>query len=399
MEKKYCRFLYGEMDGCFVHIGEIEDIKTGKRLAFGYIRSIDGHVDQNESEHTLFLCPKKLDVIILGNLNTAVKQVLKKFMEHAEVDTLVVPEGLGFAGLSFMSRKTLTLCLSIEQPGRLYRFSAAGWKLIAATYEKGLVVFAHGLSCTEEMEEDEDSSPYDLGDFLPDGYYKKAGLCVSMKEECAWSRCEKACGHVCAGKEEEGMHVCNGDEENRNVCNEAESVGTECNDKNEVVGTGCDDKNEAAGTMCDRAETVGTEWNDKNETDRAECDDENATAQNAGDRDIDDGYEMVNAANCMGTILLAGEMKGIRLRIFESELEENIQGIRFVGIAGKEECEPEKRERMANAMPDKRYFIGVRDEVSDEKMAEICGDGVHGNPVIIQEGKTFCCCGVVTYEE
>lgn len=377
MEKKYCRFLYGEMDGCFVHIGEIEDIKTGKRLAFGYIRSIDGHVDQNESEHTLFLCPKKLDVIILGNLNTAVKQVLKKFMEHAEVDTLVVPEGLGFAGLSFMSRKTLTLCLSIEQPGRLYRFSAAGWKLIAATYERGLVVFAHGLSCTEEMEEDEDSSPYDLGDFLPDGYYKKAGLCVSMKEECAWSRCEKACGHVCDGKDEEGMHVCNGDEENRNVCNEAESVGTECNDKNEVVGT---------------------EWNDKNETDRAECD-ENATARNAGDRDIDDGYEMVNAANCMGTILLAGEMKGIRLRIFESELEENIQGIRFVGIAGKEECEPEKRERMANAVPDKRYFIGVRDEVSDEKMAEICGDGVHGNPVIIQEGKTFCCCGVVTYEE
>lgn len=377
MEKKYCRFLYGEMDGCFVHIGEIEDIKTGKRLAFGYIRSIDGHVDQNESEHTLFLCPKKLDVIILGNLNTAVKQVLKKFMAHAEVDTLVVPEGLGFAGLSFMSRKTLTLCLSIEQPGRLYRFSAAGWKLIAATYERGLVVFAHGLSCTEEMEEDEDSSPYDLGDFLPDGYYKKAGLCVSMKEECAWSRCEKACGHVCDGKDEEGMHVCNGDEENRNVCNEAESVGTECNDKNEVVGT---------------------EWNDKNETDRAECD-ENATARNVGDRDIDDGYEMVNAANCMGTILLAGEMKGIRLRIFESELEENIQGIRFVGIAGKEECEPEKRERMANAVPDKRYFIGVRDEVSDEKMAEICGDGVHGNPVIIQEGKTFCCCGVVTYEE
>ena len=89
MEKKCYRFLYGEMDGCFVHIGEIKDMKTGRQLAFGYIRSIDGHVDQEESEHTLFLCPKKLDVIILGNLNDTVKRVLKKFMEHASVNTLV----------------------------------------------------------------------------------------------------------------------------------------------------------------------------------------------------------------------------------------------------------------------------------------------------------------------
>ncbi len=28
MEKKCYRFLYGEMDGCFVHIGEIKDMRS-----------------------------------------------------------------------------------------------------------------------------------------------------------------------------------------------------------------------------------------------------------------------------------------------------------------------------------------------------------------------------------
>lgn len=303
MEKKCYRFLYGEMDGCFVHIGEIKDMKTGKQLAFGYIRSIDGHVDQEESEHTLFLCPKKLDVIILGNIDDAVKRVLKKFMEHALVDTLVVPEGLGFAGLSFMSRRTVTLCLSVDQPERLYRFSAAGWKLIAATYERGRVVFAHGLSCTEETDP-EGISPYDLGDFLPDGYYKKNKLCVSMEKECARSKCGES-----------------------------------------------------------------------------------------------GNYENTLSPNCIGTVLLTGEMKGIKLKMFESELEENIQGIRFVGVCGKEASEQEKIEEMAALLKDKRYFIGVGDELSDGFLDKICRNGMYGNPVTLQEEQAFCCCGVVTYEE
>lgn len=303
MEKKCYRFLYGEMDGCFVHIGEIKDRKTGRQLAFGYIRSIDGHVDQEESEHTLFLCPKKLDVIILGNLNDTVKRVLKKFMEHASVNTLVVPEGLGFAGLSFMSRRTVTLCLSVDQPERLYRFSAAGWKLIAATYERGSVVFAHGLSCTEEMDP-EDIYPYDLGDFLPDGYYKENKLCVSMGKECARSKCGES------GK-----------------------------------------------------------------------------------------YENTLSPNCIGTILLTGEMKGIKLKMFESELEENIQGIRFVGVCGKEESVQEKIEEMAALVKDKRYFIGAEKELEDGVLEKICGNGMFGIPVMLQEGQAFCCCGEVTYEE
>ncbi len=110
-------------------------------------------------------------------------------------------------------------------------------------------------------------------------------------------------------------------------------------------------------------------------------------------------YENTLSPNCIGTVLLTGEMKGIKLKMFESELEENIQGIRFVGVCGKEASEQEKIEEMAALLKDKRYFIGVEEELSDGLLDKICRNGMYGNPVTLQEEQAFCCCGVVTYEE
>lgn len=354
MDVKHYRFLYGEMDGCFMHFGEIHDTKMRKELTFIYLREIDRHVNQEESDHTPFLFPERIDLIILGNVNISVREALRVILSQARADTLVVPDGINDAGFDFVPPETITLCLSVDEPERAYRFCAAGWKIFAKSYERGTVVFAHGLSCTGT--DTSVASLYDLGNSMPGDVFKACEMQIEL-----FDRSELQIRDLRAG---------------------------------------------SCGIQIDEGE-------------RKYC-------PNGGRKDLEDTVctgENLEAPYKIGTVALSGEMNRIRSRMFRAELEENIQGICFVALCGKEKaddgCDADSAEdkngkkdaqirKNTGQIQDfnsRRCFIGMEGETEADTAGEYGASmqkngqkAAEGNTLAaLHDGQIVCCCGRLIY--
>lgn len=146
---KYYRFLYGEAAGCLMHLGQIEDTKTEEHFSFLYLRGISGHVDRGRTEHTLFLCPDTIDLVVLGNADRKAAEVLKGLLSSVKIRTLILPKGAVCEALEKeggQPRKIIRLAAGEKEPG--WETTAAGWRVYAKSYHPGSVVMAHSLAET-----------------------------------------------------------------------------------------------------------------------------------------------------------------------------------------------------------------------------------------------------------
>lgn len=141
MTMKYFRFLYGETGSCLMHFGELQDTGMGETCKFLYLRKAKRHVGQKKSEHSLFLCPDDIDLVILGDAEETSLSALKSLSAHAKIGTLIFSEKCGSADWSAMEIRE-TVKLSAET----YQTERAGWRFLAKAYEDGTAALAHGLA-------------------------------------------------------------------------------------------------------------------------------------------------------------------------------------------------------------------------------------------------------------
>lgn len=150
MKMKYFRFLYGEAEQCFMHFGEVRDTLTDEKFTFLYLKGTDGHVDREKSEHTLFLCPEHLNLVVLGSSDAAAKAKLETILKETEVDTLVVSPMAHVAEIKGISPNTKIICLALaEGDGSSYtdsyRTIGAGWNFMVKAYSEDSVTMIHNL--------------------------------------------------------------------------------------------------------------------------------------------------------------------------------------------------------------------------------------------------------------
>ncbi|MCD7737301.1 MAG: hypothetical protein LUI07_10160, partial [Lachnospiraceae bacterium] len=101
MNMNYFRLLFSRWGECLVHFGEWKDTRTGDKFTFLYLGAKQEPVSQkpvnqkNEgSGHTLFLCPKYVDFLVLGEKNEAVLSIAREIVRETAVGTLVYPGGM-----------------------------------------------------------------------------------------------------------------------------------------------------------------------------------------------------------------------------------------------------------------------------------------------------------------
>lgn len=176
MKMKYFRFLYGETEQCFVHLGEITDTFKNEHFTFLYLRGTDWHVDQKSSEHRLFLCPNHLDLVVLGKADAHAKKALRAILADATVGTLVIPEQADVAEIQEkltdvrvvrlnsaegMEREasgtwevTDENCAASGGAVNSLRFHAVGWYFLLKAYTEDSIVMLHGLDTDAEQFDD-----------------------------------------------------------------------------------------------------------------------------------------------------------------------------------------------------------------------------------------------------
>lgn len=93
MEMNFFRQLFGRRGECLVHFGEWRDTNTGETFRILYVSGKQELVNQRKvkSGHTLFLCPKTVDVLVLGEKNETVLTEVREMLEETAVGTVVCP--------------------------------------------------------------------------------------------------------------------------------------------------------------------------------------------------------------------------------------------------------------------------------------------------------------------
>lgn len=148
---KYFRFLYGETGRCFIHFGEIRDTKTKEHFTFLYLRSANRHVKQTEAEHTLFLCPKKLNLVVMGSSDEASVEAMREVLADTSVDTLVYSVNSNSPILELASGVRKTVCLTdkgseADGGGQSCKIEAAGWKIAVRCCGNGSLMMTYALA-------------------------------------------------------------------------------------------------------------------------------------------------------------------------------------------------------------------------------------------------------------
>lgn len=167
MKMRYFRFLYGETEQCFVHLGEMKDTLKNEHFTFLYLRGTDGHVDRKRSEHRLFLCPNHLDLVVLGKADTHTEETLKAMLADTTIGTLIIPERADVTAIQAkladvrvirlnsaegMEREasgtwevTDENCAVSDGAVNALRFHAVGWYFLLKAYTANSIVMLHGL--------------------------------------------------------------------------------------------------------------------------------------------------------------------------------------------------------------------------------------------------------------
>lgn len=144
MNMRYFRFLYREIDGCFMHFGELTDSKTEDRFTFLYLRGSEGLVNQAQTEHMLFLCPNHVDLVVLGKSDEVTLGVWEKLSAFMTADLLVFAEGAS----GEVPKAKERICLS---PEATYCHQSAQWNFFVKSYKSGSVVMMHGLDVQGDL--------------------------------------------------------------------------------------------------------------------------------------------------------------------------------------------------------------------------------------------------------
>ncbi len=146
MEMKYFRFLYGETEGCFVHFGELKDTRTEEQYTFLYLRGMKRYAGSGRAGHALFLCPRGLDLVILGSADAHVKTVLQELLRKREIGTLLLPADAGKIKAKWKIREVRKLTCR-----EICRITGAGWNFLIRADTAGSLELLHGLSPKEKQ--------------------------------------------------------------------------------------------------------------------------------------------------------------------------------------------------------------------------------------------------------
>lgn len=131
------RILSGEVNGCYIRVGELMDTDTGEVTRLLYLRRIEGHVDQ-KTEHTLFLCPKHVDLAVLGTCDKTTMMTWYWIAEQTQADVLVAAGTIS----KDLPGAEQVICLTAERNTCEYR--GAGWKFFVQATATSVMVTAKG---------------------------------------------------------------------------------------------------------------------------------------------------------------------------------------------------------------------------------------------------------------
>lgn len=377
MKMKYFRFLYAETGRCFMHFGEIRDTSTEETFSFLYLRENSRQVNQAGTGHRPFLCPKSLDLVVLGRANENTKEALKGILQDTAVHTLVVPAKTDAVIPDEMPgiKEVVRVSETVE-----FFMTRAGWSLLAKPYGDGSVALAHSLA-----KESDGNSFVELAHSLAkesgeDGAEARRSLARTSGEgglpglEGTFEDCVMSVKVM---------------EEDKRCCSEAEPDGYGC-------ALGC---------------TLRQDYD--------VC-----------------RYQQKGGAlpYFTGTVLLAEGVSEEGCRDLAKTMEGRVAGIRFFGIP---DCAPEQSaavnpDQMSEAERDaasslqtecisvsraaeilsgesegafsesgkhKKYFVGTEETLDDETIAGIARSGLYHSVAALKTGEGLCCSGLLKYAE
>lgn len=160
MKTKYFRFLYCGMKSCMVHLGELTDTHTGGQFRFLYVNGTRECVAKNGE--VLFLCPEKVDLLVLGSANEQTDDAAKEILAKTEVGMLILPESdycweADFSGVEKQISLSSELAASEQKhTEKSVMLTAAGWKFFMKSYVRGSVAMVHSLDGDNDANRFED---------------------------------------------------------------------------------------------------------------------------------------------------------------------------------------------------------------------------------------------------
>ena len=187
MKTKYFRFLYFGRKECLLHVGEIEDTRTGETLTFLYLDGsgqtepmpmwadenhargmADGYVesavigetdagirdgqgwkrdtDQMETRgYGEISYPGMADVLVVGDVSGNTELVLEEILTQVTVGTVVYPRDESLNSVIGRFKIEKGIMLSPRTDVMDFQVVRAGWELHAVSLEEGSVVLLHGF--------------------------------------------------------------------------------------------------------------------------------------------------------------------------------------------------------------------------------------------------------------
>lgn len=224
MKTKYFRFLYFGRKECLLHVGEVENTRTGEQLTFLYIdgsgQSEDlpakeavlagqaadeaageyGRKENRENGHGVY--PETADVLVVGDSSENTEKVLEEILTEVTVDTVVYPQDEKLSSVIGRYKIGKGIELSAGTDKMDFQMEQAGWNLRAVSLERGSVVLLHGLK-QWEMFDDCVMNVSVLDGAEHQGWWKeKDGFAAAMRctvhhdyDACRYLQCNESRGY------------------------------------------------------------------------------------------------------------------------------------------------------------------------------------------------------------
>lgn len=366
MNMKYFRFLYGETAGCFMHFGELNDTLTKEKVTFLYLSGTGRKENQSEDGDSLFLCPKYMDLVVLGEYNAQIEMALLKLLEHTEIGTLVMP---GVSENKMLMHPEGENLYSSKLPMHPEEESSCRSKLPMHP-EEGSLGGNETVMCSEQIKTYFKDTHASIEEFV----FLETNGCNSYKvTKCGWNFFVKS---YTGGK----LALLHAQGKMDGDC----SAFDDCVMNVKVMHSGrkCLCTQETDGYGCALGCTLHQDYN--------EC-----KYRRQGDSTL-----------CRtGTLLVNGDTEPDFRRALaqESGIEED--EIRFYGISGEiwsEYCGSgisQNADKTTENVSETKYFIGLESEIEDAAAAEVCRSGLNHIPVLLKEGQGICCSGFLKYAQ
>lgn len=156
MKTKYFRFLFCGNKSCLVHFGELTDTCTEERFTFLYLYGSKKREAGRDSGEVLFLYPKHIDLVVVGNANEQTDDGLEEIFSKTQVSRVILPEcGYSWkakldraAEIKYLPSKTENNILGDNQSKTVRNaeeIRAAGWRFFMKSYAPGSITMFHGL--------------------------------------------------------------------------------------------------------------------------------------------------------------------------------------------------------------------------------------------------------------